>query len=384
MEDEVEVDEETYVPAIALWIDAHTGETKDMVIYDPTDFEDQGYHTVIQSLINGLLEPAEEAFDDYEGLLPDGIPAPTSPWLPGKFIVDDPELAVALRKELAAVTPQVEVAESLPLMDEAFEAMLAAIGFADDDSEAEADDDDDDEAPFEWEIDPQIAKDLFGAANALYAEHPWTYHLHGPYLTVELDNALPLYVDLTGETGMNFAVFIYDSLETLLEARAYVEQINSMSDSDLTDAISQLEENGVPVAMLEPSQLMEFIRHANAAHGEQLAALMNEALVCSFDATGEVTPGYLEWVAEFGLRGPEEQVVPSFYTGDEELEMLTLEPDEVAVVHNVLVALRAFFNEHRDAVSAAAHAGTDLQFESVTTPGHPVRIALGYPDAVED
>lgn len=377
LDEPVELEGEVLEPAIALWLDAHTGETWGMVVFDPEENDEDNYAIAVQALVEGLLKGPEQAVSEFEHLLPDPGGKARGPLVPGRILVDDPSLAEAVRRQLATLAIRVEDAPEVELLDEAFDALLEALGISDEEGE-----------PYRWDLDPAILVPLFQAANDFWRQEPWNLVSDETPIAIELgdrgpeDGVTTLHAAILGKTGVVIGAALYYSLDDFRAAREEGRNITHFTDEDIEEATVMMARTGIDPALI-PHHLLRPMLEELAAEQQGAAGIFEgNALICAFDDVEETSPAYIDWLDEHDLAGPNDEVVPLFMRvvpGSEPREVTLREARAARVA---LAALQGAFAEQR-ALLQADHDATSPIVATVPVDGSPVTVTFTAPLQIE-
>jgi hypothetical protein len=198
---ELELDAEEQGVCI-LWVDGVEGMVRSM---DLVSVAQAGSEAMVRSLIEAMERPK----------------GPVSPARPQKILVRDRELQLFLRGVLQDLNIKVDYAPELPLIQEVFESLLAAVG---------------NQAP---SLPPQYAELLEAAALQTWQDAPWQALTDSQVLAIEINawDVDTLYVSLMGNLGMEFGVLLYRSLDSFQQF--YQQASSDQSQSEMEAAFLQ-------------------------------------------------------------------------------------------------------------------------------------------------
>ncbi|MBW4551176.1 MAG: hypothetical protein KME35_08720 [Aphanocapsa sp. GSE-SYN-MK-11-07L] len=176
-----------------LWVDGVEGMVRSM---DLVSTAQAGPEAMVRALIEAMERPK----------------GPVSPARPQKILVRDRQLQLFLRGVLQDLNIKVEHAAELPLIQEVFESLLAAVG---------------NQPP---SLPPQYVDLLETAALQIWQDAPWEALTDNQVLAITLNqwDIDTLYVSLMGNLGMEFGALLYRSLESLQQ---FYQQASSSGHS---------------------------------------------------------------------------------------------------------------------------------------------------------
>jgi hypothetical protein len=292
------------LPQVALWVDAEQGFVRTVMFIAPGTNRDNGLTETLSALKTAFTGPF--------------VPAPSGakfqPGLPEKVRVADEELAGAARALLEPLGIAVEYAAELPAFEEAFQLMAEGLG------------EDEDEIPlppYEWEIDQNLLTALFRAADAYSKQAPWTYMPDNPPLEIRLGEHGPqaevptIYASILGGAEIVQGVAFYNSLADyykLVELGfQHEEKEEEEPEPDLEQELEMLQQMGAPVDQMSRQEALAMLADLREAEkGADLIPGLEDCLTFWLDERDSVDPGYLEWLAERGLKYTRHQRVPIF------------------------------------------------------------------------
>jgi hypothetical protein len=360
---------QTVQPQIILWVDSATGFVRGMQLVNPADTQDDGISEGLESLVKALTGPFMAlpipAAPDDNGKVVSLEARRTSkknsakkasdfqlpqPGLPARIRINDPALAEAATQMLASYQIPVEYQETLPAFDQVFAALSEQIGTGDPEAAPPE--------PFEWEIeDESVLPPLFKAAASLWRRQPWEYMPGDIPLAIMLDNHGPdsktktLYASIMGSGGIVTGAAFYFSAEAY--KRTLVQgQSQNIDDEKLDELIEMLRQAGAPVDGVPPDVLREMVGQIAGPElgldsDEDAVMKMEDSLVVYFDASEEVDPTYLEWLAEHKLKSASREAIPTFHRIIKGSGPRPMNPREVKALTMALEALNQFFSTYR-------------------------------------
>jgi len=364
---------EALQPFVAIWVDAGTGYVRASRLISPKETADDGRSQALDVLVEAMHSPNEP----LAGHAPQrGRPA--------KVVVDDPELAAAAETLLAPADVPVELAEHLPLFEEAYHALADAM---------DADLSQGPPEPFTWDVPDRVLRPLYQAAARCARQAPWEFFPDFPPVVIDLGEYGPapgverVYASVLGGAGLTMGVACYfslDDLETLVRVGE-----SSLADDDMVDeAIAMMRELGAPLDELPPEVVREMVRDMlppTYAPGTTPADVIRDSLICFYDTADGVDPTYVEWIHEHGLKLANQSMIPAFHrvtTGS--LEARPLTEREAVAFALVLGGLARFTSRFQDELAVMEGPEPLIFRPYVDGPDGKVRITLRYPPEGQD
>lgn len=329
-------------PLMILWLDQTTGLIRSQRLINPAIRRADGVIEAIDCLLDACLSPGAGFSPEDREISRRGQAASTlQPFLPGKVVVTDEALARAVRDTLGAYGVEVERAESLPELDRVFTALLGMGRLFFDEGTSE---------PFAWDLESDLAKQLFRAAAAYWREAPWDYMPDHPPLAVALGAHGPepgrgvVYASVLGAGGEVFGVGLYYSLEDYRRAQQTGSELQQR-EPEIDEALSMLRRSGAPVDDMPEDELRALVE--TMLHGPTLPGTRN-TLVMWLDPTDESDPEYLAWIRQHGIRLFSREAVPTFLHIDAQGQIINPDDREARALAYALEALSRFFHRsHR-------------------------------------
>lgn len=295
-----------------LWVDGGEGAVRGVTIVPA----DTGPEAVVRTLLQAMEHP--------HGAL--------SPARPQKIIVCNREIHFFLRGALQDIDVVVELAETLPVIDEIFEGLQQSEEF-----ETSA-------LPDSW------LDSLNRQAHRMWDNGPWNHLSDDQILRIELNHwdLETLYVSVLGMAGKEYGLLLYRSLESLTQFR-----------------------QAVTSKMLNTQQMQQ-------AFLSQDCLFLNFELVCD---QLETHPMPLPW-----LQSAPSSVIPQFGSLHP-LEGLrtALELEEAAALSVCVEGLNQFFEHHEAVFSRSAFPSISTTFEVLNPINQtPLTLSIGTcPEVME-
>lgn len=344
-------------PQMVLWLDARQGVIRANSLLNPLQATDGGTGQAIESLVTAMTGPFGGLMADPALSLPLSTvdhrhpqPPMAQPGLPARVRVEDAALAQAARAVLDPLGVPVEVVETIPVFEAAFQSLTDFLG-ADEDSEPLE--------PFQWDATTTDLQPLLKAAAAYWRRAPWTFMPDHPPVAVALgtygpeDGVETLYASILGIAEEQYGIAFYYSLDGYLKTLAEGEEL-MVDDADIDATIELLRLAGVPVDEIprdelrqEVGALARLIGDEGTPDPEKLKDLVPDSLVLFLDDEDDTDPTYLAWLEERGLKYPSPSGVPSFLRTMEHGESRQPNAREIRALTVALDAVNQFFTRHR-------------------------------------
>ncbi len=370
-------DQEIIQPQLAIWLDEQSGMILGSELINPHRSPDAGTSEALASLVEALQHPERMPFlpnatltnGPLSGRGGQAATPAFRPGLPAKILINDAALAQTAKAQLAPLGVLIEYQEELPLFEQAFQSLSQHLG-ANEGAEPPE--------PFAWDLPNEQLAPLYTAAASLWEHAPWEYLLDHPPVEVELGKHGPepdvptLYVSILGANGDISGAACYYSLEAFARALHKGEEMLT-SNPNIDAAIEVLRQVGAPIEGIPLEELRMMVGglllDQEGLSPDQVQELMEDALVCFFNAQDESDPTYLEWMRTHKLKAPDEEGVPTFLKTSADGPPRQPNEREVQALTLALEALNQYFSQFGEQLDAGAEPGVPLVHTAHITVG---------------